>query len=201
MASNAINTELNVPESGTKSFPSHSKSELTQMQQSDPTMSSFRKLWRVGKKPNAKEREDLTTGTRVLLHQWKWLKLKDEVFYRTNIDPQEQEVQQLVLPEILKERVIRSLHNDMGHQGLETTILLARSQCYWPDMYTDVEKWIKSCERCVLSKMPQTRIRTPLGNLITDQPLSVLAIDFTLLKRSSDGKESVLVMTDVFLPS
>ena len=200
MASNAINTELNVPESGTKSFPSYSKSELTQMQQSDPTISSFLKLWRVGKKPNGKERKDLTIGTRVLLQHWKRLKLKDGVLYRTIIDPQEQEVQQLVLPEILKERVIRSLHNDMGHQGLERTILLARSRCYWPGMYTDVEKWIKSCERCVLSKMPQPRIRTPLGHLITDQPLSVLAIDFTLLERSSDGKGNVLVMTDV-LPS
>ncbi len=75
----------------------------------------------------------------------KQLKLKDGVLYRTIIDPQEQEVQQLVLPEILTERVIRSLHNDMGHQGLERTILLARSRCYWPGMYTDVEKWIKSC--------------------------------------------------------
>ncbi|CAB3988846.1 Hypothetical predicted protein [Paramuricea clavata] len=133
--------------------------------------------------------EDLTIGTRVLLQQWKRLELKDGVLYRTIIDPQEQEVRQLVLPEILKERIIRSLHNDMGHQGLERTILLARSRCYWPGMYTDVEKWIKSCERCVLSKMPQPRIRTPMGHLITEQPLSVLAIDFTLLERSSDGKE------------
>ncbi len=47
------------------------------------------------------------------------ISLKDGVLYRTIIDPQEQEVQQLVLPEILRERVIRSLHNDMGHQGLD----------------------------------------------------------------------------------
>ncbi|CAB3992258.1 Transposon Ty3-I Gag-Pol poly, partial [Paramuricea clavata] len=198
VANNAINTEHNVPKSGTKSFPSYSKSELMQMQQSDPTISALLKFWTVGRKPDAKEKKDLTIGTRVLLQQWKRLELKDGVLYRTIIDPQQQEVQQLVLPEILKERVIRSLHNDMGHQGLERTILLARSRCYWPGMYTDVEKWIKSCERCVLSKMPQPRIRTPMGHLITEKPLSVLAIDFTLLERSSDGKENVLVMTDVF---
>ncbi|CAB3985250.1 Transposon Ty3-I Gag-Pol poly [Paramuricea clavata] len=198
VANNVINTEHNVPKSGTKSFPSYSKSELMQMQQSDPTISAFLKFWTVGRKPDAKEKKDLTIGTRVLLQQWKRLELKDGVLYRTIIDPQKQEVQQLVLPEILKERVIRSLHNDMGHQGLERTILLARSRCYWPGMYTDVEKWIKACERCVLSKMPQPRIRTPMGHLITEQPLSVLAIDFTLLERSSDGKENVLVMTDVF---
>ena len=60
-------------------------------------------------------------GTRSLLHLWKRLELKDRVLYRTIINPQEQEVRQLVLPEILKERVICSLHNDMGHQGQECT--------------------------------------------------------------------------------
>ena len=38
-----------------------------------------------------------------------------------------------------------------------------------------------------------------MGNLIATQPLEVLAIDFTLLEPSSDGRENVLVMTDVFI--
>ena len=46
--------------------------------------------------------------------------------------------------------------------------------------------------------MLQPRVRAPMGHLITDQPLSVLAIDFTPLERSSDGKENVLVMTGRF---
>ena len=103
-----------------------------------------------------------------------------------------------MLPVLLKEKVLESLHNDMRHQGLERTLLLARNRSYWPGMYSDTEKWIKSCERCILSKMPQPRIRTPMGNLIATQPLEVLAIDFTLLEPSSDGSENVLVMTDVF---
>ena len=85
------------------------------MQQGDPTISSFQKFWTVGRKPNAKEKKDLNIGTRVLLQQWKRLELKDGVLYRTIIDPQEQEVRQLVLPDILKERVIRNLHNDQRH--------------------------------------------------------------------------------------
>ena len=46
-------------------------------------------------------------------------------------------------------------------------------------MPNDVEAWIKQCEKCT-------------------KPLEVLAIDFTLLEAAKDGKESVLVMTDVF---
>ena len=84
VANNAINTEHNVPKSGTKSFPSYSKSELMQMQQSDPTISSFLKFWTVGRKPDPKEKKDLTIGTRVLLQQWKRLKLKDGVYIVPN---------------------------------------------------------------------------------------------------------------------
>lgn len=46
-------------------------------------------------------------------------------------------------------------------------------------MPNDVQAWIKQCEKCT-------------------KPLEVLAIDFTLLEAAKDGKESVLVMTDVF---
>ena len=140
VANNAIHTASNVLDSGTKLFPRYSKSELIQMQQSDSTIGSFLHFWRVGKKPNEEERKNLPVGTRVLLKQWKRLELKDGVLCRTVIDPQEHAVEQLVLPEILKERVICSLHNDMGHQGLERTILQARSRCYWPGMHADVEK-------------------------------------------------------------
>ncbi|CAB4004874.1 Transposon Ty3-I Gag-Pol poly [Paramuricea clavata] len=150
-----MNTELSsVPKSGTKSFPSYSKSELMQMQQSDPTISSLLKFWRVGRKPDPKEKKDLTIGTRACLV------------------------------------------TAMETVGTEGPNLDAAGQVC--THYTDVEKCIKSCERCVLSKMPQSRIRTSMGYLLTEQPLSVFAIDFTLLERSSDITENVFVMTDVF---
>ena len=37
-----------------------------------------------------------------------------------------------------------------------------------------------------------------MGHLTATKPLEVLAIDFTVLELSSDGRENVLVMTDVF---
>jgi transposase InsO family protein len=46
--------------------------------------------------------------------------------------------------------------------------------------------------------MPHNPIKTPMQALIAHEPLEVLAIDFTLLERSSNGYENVLVMTDVF---
>lgn len=37
-----------------------------------------------------------------------------------------------------------------------------------------------------------------MGRLVATRPLEVLAMDFTVLERSSDGRDNVLVLTDVF---
>ena len=98
----------------------------------------------------------------------------DGLLYWTVIGQRECELPQLILPECLKEKVLSSLHNEMGHQGLERTTLLARSRFYWPGMHSDIEDWIKKCERCVLAKMPQPRIRAPMGHITASQPLELL---------------------------
>ncbi|XP_024120170.1 uncharacterized protein LOC112141285 [Oryzias melastigma] len=65
-------------------------------------------------------------------------------------------------------------------------------------MYTDVEKWCKTCERCVLSKAVQPKVKVFMGTVKASRPNEILVIDFTVLEPSSDGRENVLVMTDVF---
>lgn len=46
--------------------------------------------------------------------------------------------------------------------------------------------------------MPQPRVHTPLGHLLSSKPNQIVAMDFTVLERSICGRENVLVMTDVF---
>ncbi len=36
------------------------------------------------------------------------------------------------------------------------------------------------------------------GSLLASRPLEIVAIDFTMLERASDGRENLLVVTDVF---
>ena len=179
-------------------FPAYTKEELVKFQQTDPSISAFLNFWNQNRKPFTDERKQLPSGTQSLLKQWNRLSKENGLLYRHITDPDQQKVRQLVLPEVLKEKVLHSLHNEMGHQGLERTIQLTKSRFYWPNMYANIENWIKTCERCVLSKMPQPRIRPQMGHLTASQPLELLAIDFTLLDPSSDGRENVLVMTDIF---
>ena len=93
---------------------------------------------------------------------------------------------------------MESLHDQMGHQGIERTQNLVRKRCYWPRMMAEVEEWCNACDRCTLAKMPTPRIRTSMSSFLATKPLEILAIDFTVLEPASDGRENVLVMTDVF---
>lgn len=149
--------------------------------------------------PDAKERQLLSKGCRELIRQWGRLRQKESILYRCIHQPDgDGEVEQLVLPQCLQEQVLRRLHDEHGHQGVERTFQLVRARCYWPNMYSDVERWCRSCERCVLSKALQPKVKTYMGSVKASRPHEVLAIDFTVLEPSTDGKENVLVMTDVF---
>ena len=84
-----------------------------------------------------------------------------------------------------------------GHQGYERTLALVR-RCYWPSMTNDVTNYCRRCERCVIAKAPLPKVRPPIGSLIASRPLQILAVNYSKLDKASDGREDVLVMTDVF---
>ncbi|XDV14787.1 hypothetical protein PO909_014975 [Leuciscus waleckii] len=46
--------------------------------------------------------------------------------------------------------------------------------------------------------MPQPNVHPPMKLFLASRPLEVVAVDFTLLEPATDGRENVLVVTDVF---
>lgn len=180
-------------------LPAHSMDNLAELQQSDPVIGAFLHFWRHKRRPDHMERQVLSKFVLELLRQWDRLVEQDKVLYRKTFRPDGgEEVLQLVLPELLQEEVLQQLHQGHGHQGIERTTELVRSRCYWPGMYKAVKKWCEECERCILAKPAQPPVRAPMGHLVAARPNQILAIDFTFLERSRDGREQVLIMTDVF---
>ncbi|KAJ8003957.1 hypothetical protein DPEC_G00153790 [Dallia pectoralis] len=194
-----VATSLAIPESTvTTSFPSYSTEMLLALQKKDPVISAFWKYWARGQKPSQVERMAEGSNTLVLLKQWKRLVVCEGVLYRMRQDAKEGPTRQLVLPEALRKGVLAHMHEGHGHQGVERTFSLVRQRCYWPNLFSDVEEHCKSCTRCILSKALQPRVATALGCLLASRPLEIIAMDFTVLEPSSDGRENVLVLTDVF---
>ncbi|MES9879686.1 MAG: DDE-type integrase/transposase/recombinase [Sedimenticola sp.] len=65
-------------------------------------------------------------------------------------------------------------------------------------MDDSVRQWVKRCDRCMVSKLPVPGVRPKIRSILASKPLEVVAMDFTQLEKSSDGRENVLVLTDVF---
>ena len=103
-----------------------------------------------------------------------------------------------VIPINRRTEVINLAHHQHGHQGSERTLKLLRRRCYWPNMAIDISEAVHHCTRCQEAKKPGNKVFQPEGHLTATQPLEIVAIDFLTLDKASDGREDVLVLTDVF---
>ncbi|KAI5626698.1 hypothetical protein C0J50_13742 [Silurus asotus] len=182
----------------THTLPGYTKEQLAEFQKNDPVIQGFREFWDKEKRPVHLERKSLSRPVKCLLKQWSLIRERNGLLYRVVDNPNEKGCWQMLLPSCLKERVLQSVHDDLGHQGIERTLGLLKQRCFWSGMHEDVEEWIKKCQRCILTKMPQPKVRAPMRAFLASRPLEVIAVDFTLLEPASDGRENVLVVTDVF---
>ncbi len=64
-------------------------------------------------------------------------------------------------------------------------------------MGTDVENYVKNCDRC-LKRKSDTSTRAPLVGITTTYPLELVCMDFLTLEPSKGGISNVLVVTDHF---
>uniref|UniRef100_A0A3B3HLU8 Gypsy retrotransposon integrase-like protein 1 n=1 Tax=Oryzias latipes TaxID=8090 RepID=A0A3B3HLU8_ORYLA len=140
--------------------------------------------------------KDGSPGMKLMLKEWKRLELRDGLLYRRR-QCDTVTTYQLVLPMALRSDVLRCLHDDMGHMGLERTQDLVRSRFYWPKMAADVEAKIKNCGRCVRRKSPPEKA-APLVNIRTTRPMELVCMDFLSLEPDSKNTKDILVITDHF---
>ncbi|KAL1278784.1 hypothetical protein QQF64_025457 [Cirrhinus molitorella] len=173
--------------------------DLSYLQKVDPIIGPIVKAWGAGSVLGPSELSGMDRAVKELARQWDRLREKDGCLYRLSYTPDgHREIYQLLLPQKLQREVFSSLHDNHGHQGKDRTAELVKRRCYWPGMMRDVEKWCRECQWCILAKAVQPKVRSFMGTLQASRPHEILAIDFTLLEPASDGRENVLVLTDVF---
>lgn len=97
------------------------------------------------------------------------LVILDGLLHRVTQKSSGKEIKQLVLPKKYQPMVLRSLHDESGHLGVERTIDLVKDRFYWPKMNSEIEQYIKNCGRCISRKsLPQ---KSPLNQITSNGPL------------------------------
>ena len=173
------------------------RTEMAKLQEQDDDIAQAMPYLRSGHKPTRRQVMRLSKPARKIIGQWAKLSFAQGVLTR-NIEVEGVEINQLVLPTQLQNQMLIAMHDAAGHQGSERTLALVKMRCYWPRMTSDIQRWCDKCERCCMAKDKQPKLQTHMGRLVATAPLDVLAIDFTVLEPASDGRENVLVITDIF---
>ncbi|KAK7881963.1 hypothetical protein WMY93_028137 [Mugilogobius chulae] len=176
-------------------IPSFSLEELRTKQRSDPSIREVIHQLETGERVPPTARQELPELA-LLLRELNRLELRDDLLYRKRQEGEDVQFQ-LVLPEDLRPLVLTSLHNDMGHLGIERTLDLVRSRFFWPRMSADVETKIRTCNRCVRRKTQPERA-APLVNIVTTRPLELVCMDFLSLEPDQSNTKDILVLTDHF---
>ena len=127
-------------------------------------------------------------NARQLMYQFHWLILKDGVLHRLYIH-NDVEYHQLVLPQRYHKKILQSLHNNLGHQGINRTLDLLRERVYWPTMTQDASSWVKQCRQCQVAKGDYNIPKPKFGHLIAHNPLDLVCLDFTKVDPSKGGKK------------
>lgn len=120
------------------------------------------------------------------------LVMRDGLLYRASKKAAE-EALQLVMPAEFREVVLHSLHDDMGHLGVERVIQLLRARFYWPRMAHEAEEYVRNCGLCITRKTPAKKA-APLHQITSNGPMDLVCIDFLSMEPDSRGISNVLVV-------
>lgn len=85
----------------------------------------------------------------------------------------------LVVPVEKREEMMYAAHctSLSGHLGMDQTYHRIVRQCYWRDMYYDVENYMQECRVCQQCEVPQTGVQGLMGKRIVERPWVVAAAD------------------------
>lgn len=181
---------------GSSTLPKMSQLEWAAEQRVDPAISGVIDILSTGKRLSYRVRQKEDREVQLMLRVQDQLVIDSAVLYRRRVSKGKTSFQ-LVLPKKYREMALGSLHDSVGHMGFERTIDLVRARFYWPKMSIDIDRKLRTCERCIHRKAKAERT-SHLVNIRTSRPLELVCMDYLSLEPDGCGTKNILVITDHF---
>ena len=108
------------------------------------------------------------------------------------------EYHRLVLLQMYHTTVLKKIHDEYHHKGLEWTLALACKMFYLSAMHQNLFSYVTNSSHCHVAKDQYECLYLQPGFIVTNKPMNLVFIDFTKIDLSWDGKESVWMLIDAF---
>lgn len=134
---------LPVTSLGTMSLPLHQLEDWRRIQHDTLSLKYAINSVEIKQKPTRSVSEDPEIC--LLLQELNKLVIKEGILHRTTKDSLQNTLYQLILPAQYRKMTLKALHDNVGHVGMEKTLVYVRTRFYWPRMMQDVQRKCKNC--------------------------------------------------------
>lgn len=134
---------------------------------------------------------------RLLAEEMSEYELKDELVYKKGKD----ERRLLYVPAELEENIMRMIHENIRHQGVDKCCDRIKRNYWFPNMKSKVEKFIRNCIRCIVYSAPVRISEHNLYNIPKKPiPFDTIHLDhFGPLPSLKSKRKHILVVIDAFI--
>lgn len=187
-------SSLQCPAASGDTHKPFSVTEIQQAQRDDQAIGPVMQCKIRHKKTLGHDFNALSMQSKCLMREWERLHVdEDSILHRKTTNKA-----QLIFPQKYKTTVLKQLHDEMGHQGIDQTTSLIRDRFFWPYMQKEIEHYVARTCTCLKQKTPCKETRAPLTSIITMQPFELVSIDFFHLDKCKGEYEYILVISDHF---
>ena len=107
----------------------------------------------------------------------------------------------IVVPKSVRQNVLKFLHDNYGHQGMNKLLYRVKERYYWPNLNLDIRTFCKSCHSCAVNKDNRPPNSAPLLSMSTStlELFQRVAIDILgPLPEATDDLKYLFVLQDYF---
>jgi hypothetical protein len=108
---------------------------------------------------------------------------------------------QIVLPKSLRKKILYECHESIfgGHLGFFKTLMKIKERFFWPRMWKDIEKWVRTCKVCSATKSPRTQKPGKMIPIGVNELFEQIGIDLLgPLHKTNKNNKFIVDISDYF---